>query len=84
MATGSYDGLVRLWDVAAGKLKATLLALPPEGERFEWLALAPDGHFAASPGLSKLGQWRSADRTVPFEQVGPTLEQPDVLAKVLK
>jgi WD40 repeat protein len=82
-ATGSYDGLVRLWEVSTGKLRATLLALPPEGERFDWLALAPDGHFTGSPGLPKIGQWRTAKQAVSFEEVGKDFQKPDALVKAL-
>jgi dipeptidyl aminopeptidase/acylaminoacyl peptidase len=50
-ATGSFDGLVRLWDTAGGRPLVSLLALPPDGDRCDWLALPTGGHASGSPGL---------------------------------
>ncbi len=83
LATGSYDGLARLWDTASGTLRATLLALPPEHDRYDWLALTPDGNFTGSADLPRLGQWRSANRVVPFEEVAQVLRRPEIVAKAL-
>src|SRR5262249_47815390 len=39
LASGSFDGLVKVWDEASGRLLATLFALPSETEQHHWLAL---------------------------------------------
>lgn len=84
VATGSYDGLVRLWDANAGRLLVTLLSLPPEGEKFEWLAVTPEGYAAGSPGLDKLGQWKMSGQAVAFDAVWKALQQPDSVAKAVR
>ncbi len=43
--SGGSDGTRKLWDVATGNLLVTLLS-SREGE---WLAITPEGFFAASP-----------------------------------
>lgn len=79
LATGSYDGLVRVWDVASSKLRATLLALPPEGESFDWVVLAPDGSFASSPGVAKSGKWFKDKHSVAFAEAAQAFQRPLVL-----
>src|SRR5450432_3566071 len=40
LATASYDGTTRIWDVATGTSRATLIALPDEG----YATLVADGY----------------------------------------
>jgi RNA polymerase sigma factor (sigma-70 family) len=50
LAAGEHDGRVRLWDVAAGKQRGTLLVPGQDDERGPWvmgLALSPDGKTLA-------------------------------------
>ncbi|MGE3804938.1 MAG: WD40 repeat domain-containing protein [Gemmataceae bacterium] len=83
IATGSFDGLVRLYDAASGRQLVTLLDLPADGDRHDWLVLAPEGYAAGSPGLASLGQWRMGNEAVTFEAAWKALGQADALAKAV-
>jgi WD40 repeat protein len=51
LATGGGDRVVRLWDVATGRLRATLWAAPPpdpDTAPTEWVAFTPEGFFHGS------------------------------------
>jgi WD40 repeat protein len=61
VASGSFDGFVRLWDAKSGKLLLTLLSLPSQGERFDWLAMTPEGYAEGSDGVRAQGQWRTGN-----------------------
>ncbi|GIW82409.1 MAG: hypothetical protein KatS3mg105_4216 [Gemmatales bacterium] len=84
IATGSYDGLVRLWDVRSRRHLLTLLSLPPEKDGYEWLAYTPTGILAGTSGLAKVGQWRMNGSTVDFTRVWDALAQPQALVKALR
>ncbi|HXG12422.1 MAG TPA: c-type cytochrome domain-containing protein [Gemmataceae bacterium] len=84
MASGHLDGLVRLWDTASGRQLALLLALPPEGENADWLALTPEGYTAGSDRLLSLGQWRMAGQTVAADAVWQALRRPEAVAKAVR
>jgi WD40 repeat protein len=81
LASGSFDGLVRLWDAASGRQLLTLLSLPPESGRAEWLAVAPEGYAAGSAGAMKLGCWRMGGQELAGEAVWRVLGQPAMLAR---
>jgi WD40 repeat protein len=84
VASGSFDGLVRLWDTTAGRHLLTLLALPPEKERHDWLAMTPEGYTAGGAGLAALGQWRMGGQTVGGEGVWKALNQSEAIAKAAR
>ena len=84
VASGSFDGFVRLWDVATGRQLLTLLSLPGQGEKFDWLALTPEGYAASSAGLAGLGQWRMANQVVAAESVWKVLGKPEVVARAVR
>src|SRR5262249_41628536 len=44
IATGSFDGLARLWDEATGRHLITLLAIAGDNDQPDWLALTPEGY----------------------------------------
>jgi WD40 repeat protein/serine/threonine protein kinase len=47
LVAGTGKAAVQLWDVAAGRLRCTLLNLRNE----QGLAVTPDGHYAGTPGI---------------------------------
>ena len=84
VAAGSFDGLVRLFDTATGKLLVTLMSLPPQGETADWVAQTPEGHTAASPGLTAAGKWRMGTQDLAAGAVWKTLLKPDEVAKAAR
>ncbi|HTK78019.1 MAG TPA: hypothetical protein VL371_22320, partial [Gemmataceae bacterium] len=82
-AAGSFDGLVRLYDPATGKLLVTILAVPGAGEVPEWLALTPEGYVAGSEGWSDRGKWRVAGQPLDGATLWPIVTDPDAVAQLL-
>lgn len=80
VASGSFDGLVRVWDQANTRLLATLLATP-DGE---WLALTPEVFCNGSDGIVKNGKWRTSGQVLPSEQVWKPARIGSEVAKALK
>jgi sugar lactone lactonase YvrE len=77
LATGSFDGLVRLWDttMAGNSRKPMVTLLSATGPNADWLALTPEGYLALSPGLRERSTWRVNGQ--PFAAVPwPSVEQP--------
>jgi hypothetical protein len=84
VAAGSYDGLVRVWDANSTKQLLTLLALPPQGDAFDWLALTPEGYAGSSDGLATLGRWRMSGQELAGKAVWKALRQPETVAKAVR
>jgi WD40 repeat protein len=84
IASGTFDGLVRLWDTATGRQLLTLLALPSEGDRSDWLALTPEGYTTSSAGFAAQMQWRMAGKAVEAEPVWKALRQPEAIEKAAR
>ena len=84
VASGSFDGLVRLWDEASGRHLVTLLTLPEDHDHPDWLALTPEGYAAGSDKMLKLGQWRLGGQSIPAEKLWTTLRQPDMVVRAFK
>ena len=84
MASGSFDGLVRLWDTSTGRHLLTLLALPASGEAFDWLALTPEGYANSSSSLASLGQWRMGGDSVAADTVWKVFGKPDAVARAVR
>lgn len=84
VASGSFDGLVKLWDEATGRHLVSLLALPGEGDKVEWLAITPEGYTAGSDKLLSLGQWRMGGAEAPAAAVWTFLKQPDQVARAVR
>jgi WD40 repeat protein len=61
LASGGADGTVRLWNVANGKLLATLIQLAPGAD--DWLIVTPAGFYATSSVGAVL--WRSTRTGTP-------------------
>jgi hypothetical protein len=77
VAAGGADGLVRVWD-ADGRQLLTLWA----GDGDRWLALTPEGYYAASDGLVGGGAWRAGGAAA-----GPAvgvLNAPKLVAKAAR
>jgi WD40 repeat protein len=84
VAAGSFDGLVRLYDAGTGGQRATLLSLPPQKGKAEWLALAPQGYVMRSAGLVALGRWRMGGKEVPAARVWQALRRPEAMGKAVR
>jgi WD40 repeat protein len=80
IATGSFDGLVRLWD-DGGRLLVTLLALPGAKEQIDWLAFTPEGYAAGS--LTGVGRWRMAGVEIVGDPVWTVLRRPDMVVQTV-
>jgi WD40 repeat protein len=65
LASGGADGTVKLWDVADARLLATLWSGPGSGDLGEWVAVAPDGYYAASAGVTAAAAWKAGGKPVP-------------------
>jgi hypothetical protein len=81
IASGTFDGLVRLWDASTGRQLLTLLALPPDTDHSDWLAMTSEGYAASAAGFAAHMQWRIAGKAVDAESVWKTLRQPEAVAK---
>lgn len=84
IASGTFDGLVRLWDPATGRQLLTLLAIPTEGDRTDWLAMTPEGYTASSTELASQTQWRMAGQSVGAEAVWRALHHPEVVVRAAR
>jgi len=85
LASGSYDGLARVWDEASGRLLLTMTSFPGDGEMINWVSLTPEGYGAASsPKLGERGQWLMAGQQVAADRVWAGLQQPDMVARALR
>jgi WD40 repeat protein len=84
VASGSFDGLVRLFDTSTGQLRATLLSIPPAGERSGWLTITPVGYTIGSDDLLALGRWSQSGKALPAEATLKTLRSPENVAKALR
>jgi WD40 repeat protein len=82
VASGSFDGLVRLYEPATGKPVLTLLAVPGTGEAPDWLALTPEGYVAGSAAWVGTGRWRVAGQALAGEALWPALRQPEAVEKL--
>jgi WD40 repeat protein len=80
LATGSLDGSVRLWNAATGRERLAFYSLD-EGK--EWLAITPDGYFAASPHGADDLRWRQGTRLWPLSKFRHRFERPDRVRKAL-
>lgn len=83
VVAGCFDGLVRVFDASSGQRRATLLALPPVGEKTQWLALTPLGYVNGSDELRAQGRWMSG-QTAAGEAVWSALDSPLQVAKAMR
>lgn len=67
LITAGEDNEVRLWSWPAGKLELTM-AFPEFYDhlsRDEWIAWAPDGHYACSQGTEEAVHFRTGSKALP-------------------
>ena len=77
--SGSLDTTVKIWKTETGELLATLVC----GQDGEWLAITPEGFFAASPrGAEMLGVVRGLE-AYGIDQVYQSLYRPDLVKEKL-
>jgi WD40 repeat protein len=84
LASGSFDGVVRLWDEATGRQLAAFIALPGEHDQPEWLALTPEGYATGSDKLLAQAHWRMNSKDVAADALWPVLRQPQLVATALR
>src|ERR1043166_1775238 len=84
IATGSFDGLVRLWDEGSGRQLATLLAIAGEGEHADWVVQTPEGYTAGSDRFLAQGKWKMGAAELVGDQVWGALRQTDVIARAVR
>lgn len=80
VATGSSDGWVRLWSTADLR---PLLMLWSGRDRL-WLALTPEGYYAAAPALQSRLQWSANGRTLDDPKLLQPLHNPKVLPQAAR
>jgi hypothetical protein len=85
LLTLATDQILRIWNMETGKV---VLALFVSGQ--DWIAWAPGGRYAASPGGEKLMGWildKGIDREpayLPAERLHKQLYRPDVIKLLLE
>ncbi len=90
-ACGGWDGLVRVWDPAQGRLCATLVQPPSletsageEGlSRTDWLAITPGGHVAGSGPLIQMLAWRAGGLNLPAAIARAACVHPEIVARAM-
>ncbi len=72
IASGSFDGLVRIWEPEAARLVATLLATPAG----DWITLTPEVFCHASDSIVKMGKWKTTSQDLPADMIWKAARQP--------
>jgi len=75
MVTASWDGTVKLWDVAEGKEIATFIAL----NETDYIVKSPDNYYFATKKAKKEIGFSSGVKFYPFEQFDLEYNRPDIL-----
>jgi WD40 repeat protein len=75
MVTASWDGTVKLWDVAEGKEIATFIAL----NETDYIVKSPDNYYFATKKAKKEIGFSSGIKFYPFEQFDLKYNRPDIL-----
>ena len=76
IASGGADGVTKIWDAADGRLLATLWSGPGSGESGDWLAVVPEGFFAASDGVLPKAAWTASAKKVANAKMIAPLQRP--------
>jgi WD40 repeat protein len=83
VASGGADGVTRIWDAADARLLATLWSGAGSGATGDWLAVVPEGYFAASDGVMPKASWTASGRPVPDAKSLTPLADPAQVAKAI-
>jgi len=84
IASGSFDGLVRVWEQKTGRLLLTLLALPPAGGELEWLAMTAEGYADGNVELTRLARWHAAAELLAADAVWTQLRKPELVGQAVR
>ncbi|MBI1831679.1 MAG: hypothetical protein HYR84_09540, partial [Planctomycetes bacterium] len=84
IASGSFDGIVRLWDEPTGRQLAAFLAIAHDNDLADWLAMTPEGYAAGSDKLTALARWRMNSQEVPSAIAWTALRQPALVARSIR
>ena len=80
LVSGGNDAYTKLWDVKSGKELASLIAIGEE----DWVVIAPNGLFDASPGaMQHHMHWVVGTEPIEFNQLKVRYYEPGLLAKLL-
>jgi WD40 repeat protein len=89
IASGSWDGQVKIWNSADGKLLATILSVTvldnkgkPVGEN-EYVVVTPEGYYEGSTHAVKAIQWRVEGKYYPANKYESLFHQPDKVKSAL-
>jgi hypothetical protein len=80
VATGSSDGWVRLWSTADLRPLLSLWS----GRDNLWLAITPEGYYAAAPALQGRLQWSAGGRVLNDPKLLEPLHNPSVLSQAAR
>jgi WD40 repeat protein len=84
IASGSFDGIVRLWDEPSARPLAALVAIASEVEQPDWLAVTPEGFAAGNDNMVKQVRWRVNGQEAKAELAASILRQPPMVAKAFR
>jgi WD40 repeat protein/uncharacterized caspase-like protein len=77
MASASDDTSIKLWNLATGKLVATLIALKGE----DYIIITPDNYYMTTQGGINGVAFRVDGKVFPFEQFDIQFNRPDIVLK---
>ena len=78
--TSSYDGTIRVWDVAQGKELVRLISF---NDGINWIAATPDGYYTASKGANNYIHYVQGIKVFTFDQFDLQYNRPDIILKRL-
>lgn len=80
------DGTLRLFNVATGRLMATLALLPPTatGEPNNWISFTPTGAYESSAGAAPFMRWETAQQLLPAAAYARQFHRPDLVQSALQ
>jgi WD40 repeat protein len=84
LAVPTRGGMVELWSLAEGRLRARLVVLVGAGNsQNPWLALTPEGYFDGTTDAMRVVTWRVGKEVYPVEAFRDVFYRPDLMAKAL-